>query len=63
MRTFIISQDKKEVKRFTNQESDFAACKYIQSHQSQSLNWALRYGGWQVEEIDEETEVSTWWNP
>ncbi len=62
MRTFIISQDKKEVKRFTNQESDFPTLKYIQSHQAQSLNWALRHGGWAVEEIDEETEESKFWN-
>lgn len=63
MTTYIIYHDKKEVKRFVNQTSDFPTLKYIQSHQAQSLNWALKHGGWQVEEIDEKSEVSEWWTP
>ena len=63
MTTYIIYNDKKEVRRFENQESDFPTLKYIQSHQSQSLNYALRYGGWDVEEIDEQTKVSIFWKP
>lgn len=63
MKTYIIYQDNKEVKKFENQNSDFPALKYIQSHQGQSLNWALKYGGWKVEEIDQETKVSLFWKP
>jgi len=61
MKTYIIYNDNKEVKRFENQNSDFPTLKYIQSHQGQSLNWALKHGGWKVEEIDEETKTSTFW--
>lgn len=63
MTTYIIYQDNEEVKRFENQTSDFPTCKYIQSHQAQSLNWALKWGGWKVEEINEDTKESTFWNP
>lgn len=63
MTTYIIYQDKKEVKRFENQTSDFPTLKYIQSHQGQSLSWALRYGGWAVQEIDEKTKESEYWKP
>lgn len=63
MKTYIIYNDKKEVKRFENQTSDFPTLKYIQSIQGQSLNWALRFGGWSVEEIDEETNESIFWKP
>tara|TARA_R110000782_G_C14586988_1_gene389308 strand:+ start:406 stop:594 length:189 start_codon:yes stop_codon:yes gene_type:complete len=62
MKTYIIYQDNKEIKRFENQNSDFPTLKYIQSHQGQSLNWALKNGGWKVEEIDEETKKSIFWN-
>ena len=63
MKTYIIYNDNKEVKKFENQNSDFPVLKYIQSHQGQSLNWALKYGGWKVEEIDQETKVSLFWKP
>ena len=63
MKTYIIYNDNKEVKKFENQNSDFPALKYIQNHQGQSLNWALKYGGWKVEEIDQETKVSLFWEP
>jgi len=63
MKTYIIYSENKEVKRFENQTSDFTTLKYIQNHQGQSLNWALKYGGWKVEEIDEETQVSEFWKP
>lgn len=61
MYTYIIYQDNKEVKRFENQESDFPTLKYIQSHQSQSLDYALKWGGWNVEEINEDTKESIFW--
>jgi hypothetical protein len=63
MKTYIIYNDNKEVKKFENQNSDFPTLKYIQSHQGQSLNWALKYGGWKVKEIDQETKVSLFWKP
>jgi hypothetical protein len=61
MKTYIIYTDNKEVKRLENQTSDFPTLKYIQSHQGQSLNWALKNGGWKVEEIDQETKKSVFW--
>lgn len=53
--TFKIYQGDVLQKVFENQESDFPALKWIQSHQGQSLNWALKNGGWKVEMIDDQT--------
>ncbi len=63
MQTFIVYQDNKEIKRFENQETDIKPLIFIQRHQGQSLSYALKYSGYKVEEIDEDTKVSKYWNP
>jgi hypothetical protein len=61
MLTLIITKDKKEVKRFENQTSDFEAFKYLLNHNSSSTSRAVKYEGWDVEIIDNETgEKSTY---
>lgn len=61
MYTFIISHNGEVKKRFENQESDMQAFKFLLRSQSQSTSWALRHGGWKVEQIDEETGKSEFW--
>jgi hypothetical protein len=56
MATFTIYHDKVEQKRFENQESDLCLYKYILSHQSHSVHWAIKYEGWYVEMENEEGE-------
>lgn len=56
MFTYIIKLDNKEQKRFENQKSDFCVLKYILDHQGQSMSYALKYGGWSVDVINEETK-------
>lgn len=63
MYTFIIYHDNEEVVKFENQESDIKPCMYIQNHQGQSLNYALKHGGWKVKAINEETTESEFWQP
>jgi len=61
MTTYIIYQDDKEIKRFENCESDLKPCVFIQNHQGQSLNYALKYSGYKVEEINEDLKISKFW--
>lgn len=61
MKTYKIFRDGKEVAIFEDQETDLKPCLYIQQNQSQSLTYALRYGGWQVEETDQATGESKFW--
>lgn len=61
MYTFKITHDNKLIKELNNQESDFNVFKFLLSYQSQSIHWAIRYEGYKVEQIDEETKVSKFW--
>lgn len=63
MTTYIIYQDNKEIKRFEHQNSDLKPLMFIQGNQGQSLSYALKYSGYKVEEIDEETKISKYWKP
>ena len=40
---------------FANEKSDFKAFKYLLDHQSQSIDWAVRYDGWDVKITNEQT--------
>lgn len=60
---FIISKDGKEVKVFEHQTGDFEPFKWLLNHQGQSVNYALKHGGYKVEAIDEETGISEFWSP
>lgn len=63
MHTFIISQDGEVKKTLKDQDGDFEAFKYLLNHQGQSTDYALKWGGWKVEQIDQETNVSEFWKP
>ena len=62
MLTLIVTKDKKEVAKFENQTSDFAAFRYLLNHQSQSTSWAINYEGWDAEIIDNETKESRFYS-
>jgi hypothetical protein len=61
MVTFKIYRDNQVIKEFNNQNSDFAVLKFMLNHQSSSMHHALKYEGYKVEEIDEETQKSHFW--
>ena len=61
--TLIIKQDGELKKKFTGQKSDFEAFKYLLNHQGQSTDWALKYGGWSVEIVNEQTKESAFYKP
>jgi hypothetical protein len=63
MYKFIISQDNKELKSFEHQNSDFEPFKWLLNHQGQSVNYALKWGGFKVQQIDEDTQESIFWDP
>jgi len=60
---FIISQNGEVKKTFENQTSDGPAFGYLLRAQAQSTNYALKYGGWKVEQINEQTGKSEFWKP
>ena len=61
--TFIVTKDGEEKARFKDQSTDFEPFKYILNHQSQSTQWAMRYEGWKVQEINQKTKESYFWKP
>lgn len=63
MYTYIIKQDGIEKKKFTDQGNDQNPFGWLLRNQGQSVNYALKYGGWSVTEIDQETGKETIWKP
>lgn len=61
--TFKIYKDGNVVKEFTKQVGDFEPFKWLLRNQGQSTNYALKYGGYKVEEINEQSKESKFWNP
>jgi hypothetical protein len=59
--TYKIYRDNQLIKTFVNCDDDLAPFKYLLDNQSQSVNYALKYGGYKVEEI--KNEKSTFWKP
>ena len=53
--TFIISQDGKEYKTLTNQPIDVVLYGEMLRAQGNSINHAIRYEGWKIEMINEQT--------
>ena len=51
----IVKQNGKQVAEFTNQESDIKGFRYIQTHQGQSVDYAVKYSGWSCEIYSELT--------
>ena len=61
--TYKVYQDNELKKEFNQQKGDFEPFKYLLNNQGQSTDWALRWGGWKVEEINEQTGQSNFWKP
>jgi hypothetical protein len=57
----VISQDNKIVEVLEGQKSDSVAFGKMLRLQGQSVDYALRYGGWKVEQINEQTGDSELW--
>ena len=55
MMTINIYKDNEGVKTFENADNDFPAFKWLLDHQSQSTNYAIKYGVYKVELIDNKT--------
>ena len=63
MKTYIIYKDSEQMAKFEHQNTDFEPFKFILKNQSHSTQWAMKYEGWKVKEIDEETGKETFWKP
>lgn len=63
MLTFIITRDGKEVAKFTDQENDFKPFQWLLRNQGSSVHKALKHEGYKVEEINQETGTSEFWQP
>lgn len=57
----IVSKDGEVKKTFINQDSDVNAFAYLLKIQPMSTCWAMKYEGWKVEQINEQTGVSFFW--
>ena len=56
MFTYKIYQNGKFKKEFNKQKNDFCVFKYLLDNQSQSTEYALKYGDWSVDIINEKTK-------
>jgi hypothetical protein len=63
MTTINIYKDNTLLKTFDNQESDINAFGWLLRNQGQSVDYALRYGGYKVELIDETTGEKEYYKP
>ena len=63
MMTIKIKQDGILKKEFNNAESDGIALGWMLRHQGNSTDYAMRYDGYTVELINEETKESEFWKP
>lgn len=63
MYTIKIFKDDALIKEFNNEKDDACAFGWILRHQGQSVDYCLRWGGYKVEVIDEETNESEFWKP
>lgn len=63
MKTYIVYKDNEERAKFEHQTTDFKPFQFILKNQSQSTQWAMKYEGWKVKEIDEDTGKETFWKP
>lgn len=59
----IISKNGEIKKTFENQEGDASAFGYMLRAQGQSIHHALKFEGWKVEQINEQTKESEFWKP
>ena len=61
--TLRIYQDKELVKEFFKSENGGEAFGWLLRNQHLSVDSALRWGGWAVEQINEQTEEKEFWKP
>lgn len=59
MYTYTIFKDNKEVAKYTNQDTDIKVFAYLHKEQSQSIDWAIKHGGYRVEVTNETTGETT----
>jgi hypothetical protein len=59
--TFRISLDGIQKAVFNNCTNDFQVCKYLLNAQGNSMSHAIKYEGWKVEEINEQTFETSFW--
>jgi hypothetical protein len=62
METVNIYQDNKLKTTLSGEQAQNEAFKYLLRNQGQSTDYAIRWGGWKVEVIDEHGNV-TYWKP
>lgn len=61
--TIKIYRDNELLKEFKNQESDGEAFGWMLRNQGNSIDYALRFGGYKVEVIDDKTGKVEYWKP
>lgn len=61
--TYVIYQDNEEKQTFEKQISDSKPFGWLLRNQGQSVNYALKHGGWKVKEINDTTKEETFWKP
>lgn len=63
MKTYIVYKDGEELAKFEHQKTDIEPFGFILRSQSHSTQWAMKWEGWKVKEIDEDTGAETFWKP
>lgn len=63
MITIIIYKDGQVQQKYEHETSDIKALGYMLRNQPNSTDHAIRYEGWSVELIDEDTKESEFWKP
>lgn len=53
--TVTVTKDGKTLKEFKNQTNDFEGFRYLLNNQSQSVSYAVKYGGYDIILKNEET--------
>lgn len=60
MNTINIYHDNKLEKTFTGDNADTSAFGWMLRNQGQSVAWAIKYGGWKVEEVAHDGTKTYW---
>ena len=59
MYTYTIFHEGKEICKLENQQNDINLLGKMQKLQSNSMDWAIRHEGWQIELIDQKTGIKS----
>ena len=60
---FIVTRYGVEIERFEDQQTDLKPFSYLLKKQSQSVDYALKHGGWGVKERNNDTGKIRHWKP